>query len=148
MKLNAVISVILLFIYSVPVFVGVGIIRCGCTDTQRLVLMSFHPSCLCSNSTNDCCRHNDQHHDEDHEPGCQDEDCCSFMYKYVNVDHLNVTQFNDHPTKVLSLLLFPHFLVNRLINSFKGYTFGIKNNSPPFCLLQIPLIYIHRQLRL
>ena len=148
MKLTSTISVILLFIYSISTFVGIGVIRCGCTDSQRLVMMSFHPSCLCSDATEDCCTHNDLHHDEDKESDCQDEDCCSFVYEYVNVDHLIVSQFIDHPTKVFSLLFFPCILNNVLIDITKECSSDVKNNSPPLCLLKTPLIYMYNQLRL
>ena len=148
MKFKGIISVILLFIYSVATLVGVGVIRCGCTNSQQLVVLSFHPSCLCSDADDHCCPHNDRHHDEDEETVCQDKDCCSFVYKYVNVDHLNVKQSNDYIAKALTLLFVPCVVFNGLTDSIYGYPVDVKNNSPPFCLLKIPLIYMHGQLRL
>jgi len=148
MKFYGIISFILFFVYSTATFVGVGVIRCGCTNSQRLIVLSFHPSCLCSDSTDDCCQHNDQHNDDDEETDCDDKDCCSFMYKYVNVDHLNVKQFGDHTTKGLSLLFFPLVAVNGWIANICRYALDVKNNSPPLILLKTPLIYMHSQLRL
>jgi len=148
MKLSGIISFILVFIYSVSIIMGVGIIRCGCKNSQRLVVMSFHPSCLCSDSADDCCRHNDWHHHEDEDPNCQDEKCCSFVYKSVDVDHLNVSQFNDYVTKVFSLLFLSILPVNHLMGNIKECAVEIRNNSPPLCLLKILLIYMNGQLRL
>ena len=148
MKLKGIISVSVLFIYCMMTFFGIGVIRCGCTNSQRLVMMSFHPSCLCSDSDEDCCQHNHRHHDENKEPCCQDENCCSLVYKHVDIDHLIITQFNDHPAKILSLLFSPYLPVNAFIDSIKECATEVKNNSPPLCLLKIPLIYMHSQLRL
>ena len=147
MKLTGIISAVLLFIYSISTFVGIGVVRCSCTDSQRLVMMSFHPSCMCSDSAEDCCPHNNRHHDEDKESGCHDEDCCSLVYKCVNIDHLIVTKFIDHQTKVFSLLFFPCKLNNVLTDIAKESSSDVKNNSPPG-LLKIPIIYLHSQLRL
>ena len=140
------ISFIFLFVYSVSTFVGIGVLRCGCTHSQRIVMMSVHSLCLCSNSPEKCCQHNDQHHEEDEEDDCEN-DCCSLEYKYVDVDQLNIKQFHIHPTKVLSLLLFPLLPLNGLNDGIKEYAVAVKNNSPPPGLLKIPLIYKHSQLR-
>jgi len=148
MKYTGWISVIILFIYSVSTFVGVGVVRCGCTNSHKLVILSFHPSCLCSDSADDCCPHNDQYQDVHGKTGCHDENCCSVVYKYVNAVHLKVTPFNDHPAKVVSLLFFSHISVNKLFDNIKECAADIRNNSPPFFSLKIPLIYMHGQLRL
>jgi len=148
MNFKRTISFILMFIYGMSSCLGVGIVRCGCTESQRIVFMSIHPSCLCSYSADDCCAHNYQHHDDDEETGCQDEECCSFFYKFVDTDHLNVIQYIDQPAKETFLLFFPILSVNGWMDSIKECTDTIKNNSPPLCLLKIPLIYMHGQLRL
>ena len=147
MKLNRIISFVLLFIYVMMTVVGVGFLRCGCTDSQRVTVMSFHPSCLCSDSTNECCQHNDQHHDEDEDDDCQDEDCCSFVYKMADTDHLNVAYNNDYQSKLTSLLFLPLLSVYGFMDGVKESA-DVKNNSPPYILLKIPLIYLYRQLRL
>jgi hypothetical protein len=146
-----IISIILLVIYSVSTIVGIGIIRCGCTHSQRLVMMYLHPSCLCRASNDDCCQHNSQHHDEQNqncEPGYHEKDCCTFVLKHVDIDHLNVTQYNDHPTKIITLLFSPLVSVDVLMDSIKEYAGFIKNNSPSAVILKIPLIYAYSQLLL
>ena len=149
MKLTGIISVVLLFIYSISSFVGIGVIHCGCTHSQRLVMMSVHPSCLCSSSVETCCPHNDQYHDdeEEEEEDCGN-DCCFVEYQYVEIDQLNVKHSQNHSTKVLSMFFFPLLPVHGLIDDAKEYTVAVNNHSPPSDFLKIPLIYMHRQLRL
>ena len=148
MKLTGIISVVLLFLYSIFTFVGIGVYRCGCTHTQRLVMISVQPSCQCSGSHEKCCSHNDQCHDEeDDEDGCGNN-CCAIEYQYVDVDQLNITQVYSHLTKVISLLFFSLLPDNELNGNTQDYTVAVNNHSPPPDLLKIPLIYQHRQLRL
>ena len=149
MKLTGIISVILACIYSASTIVGIGVIRCGCTHSQRLVMLSFYPSCLCSSSDEDCCAHNENHHDDHvHEDfGCMDNDCCSLVYQYMDVDQLNVSYIHDYPTKNVTSLFFPLLSVDILMDNMQQCVATIKNNSPPG-ILKIPLIFMHRQLRL
>ena len=140
------ISVILLFTYSVSAFMGIGIFSCSCTHSQQLVMMSVHPSCQCSNSVENCCRHNEHHSDDEEDDDCGD-DCCSLVFQYMDVDQLNITKSLNQPTKVLSFLFSP-LSIDGLITSIKECTVAVKNNSPPFGLFKIPLIYMYGQLRL
>ncbi len=144
MKFTSIISIILLSIYSVSTFVGIGIVRCYCTHSQRLVMMPVQPSCQCCNSSKSCCQTENKQPGKKH--NCK-KDCCSLIYKYVEVDQLSSTQFYDMLTKVLSLLFSPLLSVDDLMVSIKEYA-TIKINSPPPGLLKIPLIYMHGQLRL
>jgi hypothetical protein len=126
-------------------FVGVGIIHCGCTHSQQLVLLVVQNKCPCSTSAENCCPHSDQHHDEEND--CQDEDCCSLVYQHIEVDQLNVTQFHDVQVKFLSLLFSTFLPIEGFISGVNECFSEIKNHSPPG-LLKIPLIYAHSQLRL
>ena len=147
MKLTGIISAVLLFMYGVSTFVGTGVYHCACTHSQRLVIMSVHLSCQCSSSPETCCPHNDQHHHGEDEDDCGN-DCCSLEYQNVDVDQLIGKHFYNHLTKVLSLLFYPFLPVNGLNGNVKEYTFAVNNHSPPPDLLKVPLIYMHRQLRL
>jgi len=148
MKLTGIISVILACICSASTIVGIGVIRCGCTDSQRLVVLSIHPSCLCSSSENDCCQHNEQHNDHEHEDfGCMDNDCCSLVYQHMDVDQLIISYTHDYPAKNVASLFFPILSVDILMDNVKQCVAIINNNSPPV-FFKIPLIFMHRQLRL
>ena len=144
-----IISVILLFVYSVTTFVGIGVFHCGCTQSQGWVVMAT--TCPpCSKTAENCCPHGDRHHDEEkneQENGCQDDDCCSVEYQYLKVDQLNVTHSHDVQAKVLSLFSSPFLSTDGYINGIRNCYAVIKNHSPPG-LLKIPLIYIYAQLRL
>ena len=151
MKLNRIISVILLFVYSVAALVGVGYFHCGCTQSQGWIVLAIRNTCPpCSRATEDCCPHSDQHHDEENgvqNNGCQNNDCCSVEYQYLKVDQLSVTHSHDVQAKALTLL-FSHCLsVDGYITDIRECYATIKNHSPPG-LLKIPLIYIYAQLRL
>ena len=148
MKLTGFISFVFSIIYSVSTFVGIGVFRCDCTHTKRIVMLSVQPSCQCSNSHEKCCSHNDQFHNEEEEDVDCDHNCCSLEYQYVDVDQLNSKHFHNYQTKVLSLLFFPQFPVHGLNVGIKENVVAVRNNSPPPGLLKIPLIYKHRQLRL
>ena len=141
------ITVIFLFIYSVSTFVGIGVLRCGCTHSQRIVMMSVHSSCLCNGSLEKCCRHNDHFHEDDEEDDCEN-DCCSLEYQYVDVDQLNTKHAQNRTTKILSLLFFPLLSDHGLSAGFKENTIAVNNNSPPPDIFKIPIIYMHGQLRL
>ena len=153
MKVRCIISVVLLFVYSVMTFVGIGIFRCGCTQSQQLVVMSVQTACPpCSSSTESCCPHSDQYQhekDDDRENGCQENDCCLLEYQYMEVDQLLVAHFQDIRAKALSLVFFPVISVYYgMTTTFNECTVNVKNNSPPRDLLKVPLIYLHAQLRL
>ena len=151
MKLTGIISVVLACIYSVSNVVGIGVIHCGCTHSQRMVMWSLHPACMCNESDEDCCAHNEHHENKDNDPedfGCRDNDCCSLKYQFVDVDQLNATHCYDYFTKILSLFFFPLLSVHLLLDNMQQWDATIKNNSPPAGILKIPLIYMNRQLRL
>ena len=138
------ISVVLLFIYAASMLVGIGVIRCGCTDSQQLALAFFRSSCLCSKLVEECCPHNDQFSDLDEENECDEGECCLVLFQYIEVDQLNTSQFRD---KIWLLSFFPILSVNGLIFDTKKSFVGIKNNSPPL-LTALSIIYLHSQLRL
>jgi len=146
MNLTRFISVILLFAYSISAFVNVGMINCGCTHSQRMVMMSTHLSCICSHSIGNCCSHNDQHH-HDEEEDCGNG-CCYVVNQNLEVDQLNVKQSHESSAKFFSLFLFPVYSIDGLITSIKDRADAIKNNSPPLGLFNIPLFYMYAQLRL
>ena len=145
MKLTGIISIIMLTTYSLLTYVGVGVYHCGCTHSERLVMMAFQPVCPCNNSAEDCCTHHDSHHNDEND--CGDEDCCSLAYQRIEVDQLYGAQFQDVQVKVLSLFFSPVTLVDCFVTGIEERFIQIKNHSPPG-LLKIPIIYLHSQLRL
>jgi hypothetical protein len=101
----------------------------------------------CSSSTDDCCLHNDRHHDEG--SVCMDKDCCSLEYHHLKVDQLNVVQLQINPAKILTLLFFPLYSVHDVfVAGIKECSAIVKNNSPPPDFYKIPIIYFFDQLRL
>ena len=143
------ISVILLFVYSVSTLVGIGVFHCDCTHSQRMVVGAFRYTCpLCCNSDDSCCRHNHRQHDEQSEKSGEEHDCCSLVYQHVEVDQLSVVQYYDFQAKVLSLFFSPCLLIEGFATGIKECSAAIKNHSPPSGLLKIPVIYLHGQLRL
>ena len=140
-------SVILLFLYSMAAMVGVGTYHCGCAQSQGWVVMAVRTACPgCTTSTENCCQHNAHHHDDESD-GCQDDDCCSLKYHYLKVDQVSVTQSHDIQTKVLSLFFLPFISVDNSITGVRDLIDQNKNHPPPG-LLKIPLIFLHGQLRL
>ena len=141
MKLkNTISSLALLFVYSMLTIVGIGIYYCGCTQSRQLVLAVQTECPPCSAAAESCCSHGGDENNE-----CRDDECCLLAYQYVNVDQLYVAQpYNEH-SKVFTLSLFSFV---GLITSFKESFIFAKNHSPPPELFKIPIIYLHRQLRL
>lgn len=147
MKFANVISIILLFVYSMLTFLGIAIYHCSCTHSQGLVVMAIQTGCPpCSSSAENCCSHNGHHHDEDND--CEEGDCCSLDYQYLKIDQLKVDQFHNSHLKVFSLLFSPFLSVDDFTIGIKDDFAAIKNHSPPSGLLKIPLIYMYAQLRL
>ena len=145
MKLNSVISVVMLLVYSMLTVIDIGIFDCSCTDSQQFVVLNVQTTCPpCSNATENCCPHNEQHDDENDD---DDEDCCPLTYQRVVVDQLNVTQSKSHnsQTKVLTLFTLP--FSNTISGVVESSAFS-KNHSPPLNFLKIPVIYLYGQLRL
>ena len=142
------ITIIFLLVYSVSTFVGIGVIRCGCTHSQRLVMMSVQPSCLCSASVETCCSHHEQYDDDAEAEETCGEECCFIAYQYVEADQLNTKHFHNHSTKVLSLLFSPLLPMQGFGAGFKECTFAVNINSPPTEIFKIPIFYLHQQLRL
>jgi len=140
-------GIIVLFVYSMLTFVGVGIFHCGCTHSQGLVVMAVQTACPpCTGTTESCCSHNDQYHDDD-TSNCEDEDCCTVEYQFLDVDQLNVSQFHEVKAKVVSLAFSPFLLFDSFYSAVSERFIEIKNNSPPV-LFNIPFIYMYAQLRL
>ena len=145
MKLNNIISVVVLLIYAMLTSFGIGIFDCACTDSQQLVVLNLRSTCPpCNDSTESCCSHNEGYDDEKEE---DDDDCCSLSYQYVVVDQLNVTQSQSYYNQTKDLPLFTLPFANR-ISSIKEYSAIQKNHSPPPNFLKIPVIYLYAQLRL
>ena len=144
-------GVILLFFYGVSTFVGIGVFHCGCTDSQRVVVLTAQNGCFCSNLNDECCPHSEQHqrHHHEEESGCEhDHECCTFVYQYVDIDQMIVKQGNDRSTKTFSYYSFSFLSINGWINDIKKCGIAVKNNSPPPFLRKIPIIYLFAQLRL
>jgi len=140
-------SVILLLTYSVSTFVGIGVNHCGCTHSQRIVMMSVARSCICSNSIETCCPHNDHYSEGVKKDDCG-SDCCSLEYQYVEIDQMSVKQSNNHSAKDSSLFVLPFLSVHGWNASFNTRALAANNNSPPDDLFKISVVYLHMQLRL
>ena len=148
--MSNIISVILLSVYSVAAFSGIGVYNCNCTHTKRLVLMFFQPSCQCNTSIESCCphHHDDQHSDNHHDDQQPEHDaCCFLIYQPINTDQLTVSQHDDIQAKILSLFFSPLVWIENFTAGVNDGFAAVKNHSPP-PLLKIPLIYWQGQLRL
>ena len=146
MKLRNVISVVLLFVYGMLTVTGIGVSYCNCTQSQQLVMLAVHTACpQCSKKADTRCSHSDGHHHDEKNDCKHDDDCCSFSIQYVDVDRLNFTNLNNSPSKSLTLFSLPAVVQIAGVSELSVF---VKNNSPPPDLLKIPLIYLHRQLRL
>ena len=149
MKISNIISVILLSVYSIATFSGIGIYDCNCTHSKRLVLMFFQPSCQCVATTESCCSHH-HHQDSDEHPDDEQnnhEDCCFLVYQHIDIDQLTVAQHHDFQAKILSLFFSPFLWIENFTEGINDCFAVFKNHSPP-PLLKIPLIYFQGQLRL
>ena len=149
-----IISVILLFLYCVPSFLGIGVFHCGCTQSQGLVVMSVHQEATCppcSSSDDSCCPHGEQQHGKNdvQDDECSDDECCSLEYQSLDADYLNATRLNDTQSKSVSLLLFSFSMIDSGVTNIKKNVTAAQNHSlPPGSLLNVPLIYMILQLRL
>jgi len=150
MKITNIISVILLSVYSVATFSGIGIYNCNCTHSQRIVFMFVQPSCQCETSTERCCSHNHHQHSDEHPNRnhiIDDEDCCSLISQQIDIDQLTVAHHYDIQAKVLSLFFSPFLWIENFATGVNECFAVFKNHSPP-ALIKIPLIYLQGQLRL
>ena len=149
MNITNIISTILLSIYSIATFSGIGIYNCNCTHTKRLVLMFVQPSCQCETTAGHCCSHDhqqcsDEHHDKEVDGH---DDCCFPVPQNIDIDQLTVVKQFDIQEKVLSLFFSSSVLTNDFISGINACFTVFKNHSPP-TLLKIPIIYLQSQLRL
>ena len=149
MKITNIISVILLSVYSVAAFSGIGIYNCNCTHTQRLVFLFVQPSCQCETSAESCCSHHDHQYADEHPDYEQIEpdDCCFLVFQHIDIDQLTVSQHYDFQAKVLSLFISPFVWIEHFAAGVNECFAVFKNHSPP-PLFKIPLIYLQSQLRL
>ena len=145
MRLTKIISFILLFVYSM-LTLGIGIYHCGCTHSQQLAMLAINTECLpCSKSAESCCPHSDSYPHHDEENHCQDDDCCSLKYQYIDVDQLNIIKQYDVQFKAITLFYLPFTSINNGIIECSALA---KNHSPPPDLFKLPIIYQYRQLLL
>ena len=145
MRLTKTISFVLLFVYSM-LTLGIGIYYCGCTHSQQLAVLAVNTECPpCSKSVESCCPHSDSQPHQDEENSCQNDDCCSLEYQYIDVDQLNIAKSYSAQFKTATLFSLPLASIN---NGIKECSSLAKNHSPPPDLFKPPIIYLHRQLLL
>jgi hypothetical protein len=139
MKLKNIISVALLFIYSLTVCADIGVFHCGCIHSEQLVMLSGRAAFPCSSSGKDCCRH----HEEEDKTGC-----CPLQYKSFEIDRQTVARNDNLRARELSLPFSPFVPAGGWAADTWEYAAAGAKHSPPPDLYKIPLIYLHTQLRL
>lgn len=144
MKLKGIISIILLFVYSLMACAGIGVFRCDCTQPEQVVMMSGRADCPCSSSSKDCCRH----HEEEDKTDRYENDCCPLQYKPFEIDQQIIVKDDDLRVKELSLPFSLSVPADGWMADIREYDAAGAKHSPPPDLYKIPFIYLHAQLRL